>query len=269
MVLFYLLKQHIMSTAAHTPEWEVYFCDINERPACVSVDLAFENLAPIPGRHTVFEVVVALQQPDEDGFPADEAEWEQLEAIEKALVEVFQGALQALFVGKLLHDGKRNFYFYSAQEALPEVLASNLMQDFPGYTYATNTQQDSDWGLYLDFLFPEAADMQSIKNSRVLRMMQEQGDEPHIPRPVAHLFYFVTPTGRAAFRKEAGQLGYTLERESLSESNSEMPYTLVVTKTASLDEETLHTRTLQLFNLAEAHNGVYEGWEAQVVREND
>lgn len=258
-----------MSTAAHTPEWEVYFCDINERPACVSVDLGFENLAPIPEKHTVFEVVVALQQPDSDGFPADESEWEQLEAIEEALVTAFQDSLQAVFVGKLLYDGKRNFYFYSAQEALPEVLASNVMQEFPSYTYATNTQQDSGWGLYLDFLFPEPADMQSIKNSRVLRMMQERGDESHIPRPVSHLFYFATPDDRSAFRKDAEQLGYTLERESLSETSSETPYSLVLSKTASLDEESLHTDTLQLFGLADAHNGVYDGWEAQVVREND
>jgi uncharacterized protein (TIGR01619 family) len=258
-----------MSASAHTPEWEVYFCDINERPACVSVDLGFENLAPIPEKHTVFEVVVALQQPDADGFPADEAEWEQLEAIEEALVTAFQDSLQAVFVGKLLHDGKRNFYFYSAQEALPEVLASNVMQAYPDYTYATNTQRDSDWGLYLDFLFPEPADMQSIKNSRVLQMMQEQGDEAHIPRPVTHKVSFASETDRDSFGKQVVGEGYTLMGQGMEQNADAMPYWLIISHVMPLNEDSVHETTLYLWQLAETHQGSYDGWEAQVLREND
>ncbi|EJF10636.1 DUF695 domain-containing protein [Pontibacter sp. BAB1700] len=211
-----------MTVPAHTPEWEVYFCDINDRPACVSVDLAFESLAPIPEQHRAFELVVALQQPDADGFPADEAEWEQLEAIEEALVEELQNSLQAAFVGKLLHDGKRSFYFYSGQEALPEAIATNVMQQFPAYTFASNNLLDADWGLYLDFLFPEPADMQSIKNSRILRMMEEQGDEHHIPRSVLHFVSFATEADRTAFRSESGKVGYTLVQEGKNQNESEV-----------------------------------------------
>jgi uncharacterized protein (TIGR01619 family) len=258
-----------MSIPAHTPEWEVYFCDIDDRPACVSVDLGFESQAPISDKHRAFEIVVALQQPDADGFPADETEWEKLEEIEEALVQEFENSLQAAFVGKLLHDGKRNFYFYTEQEALPDVIAANIMQQFPAYTYATNNLNDPDWDLYLNFLFPEPADMQSIKNSRVMRMMQEQGDEQHIPRPISHFFYFANEADRTALRKEVEGQGYTLVQEGVNEKSPEAPYSLVISKVEALDEETVHTSTLALYQLAETHNGIYDGWEAQVIREND
>jgi uncharacterized protein (TIGR01619 family) len=258
-----------MTIPAYTPEWEVYFCDINDRPACVSVDLGFQSLAPIPEQHQAFELIVALQQADEDGFPADESEWEKLEEIEDAIVAELQNSLQASFVGKLLHDGKRSFYFYSAQEALPEVIATNIMQQFPDYTFATNTNADPEWGLYLDFLFPEPADMQSIKNGRVIRMMQEQGDEQHIPRPVSHFFYFGAESDRAAFRSKVEKMGYTLVQEGLNEKSPDAPYSLVISKVDSLDDETVHTATLILGQLAATYNGTYDGWEAQVLREND
>ncbi|MBD1397576.1 DUF695 domain-containing protein [Pontibacter sp. JH31] len=258
-----------MAIPAYTPEWEVYFCDIADRPACVSVDLALESLAPIPDTHRAFELVVALQQADADGFPAEEQEWEKLEEIEEAVVSEFQNSLQAVFVGKLLHDGKRIFYFYSGQEALPEVIAANIMQAFPDYTYATNTIEDPNWGLYLDFLFPEPADMQSIKNSRVIRMMQEHGDEQHIPRPVSHLFYFATETDRLAFKNRVEQEGYTFVSESMIEKSPEAPYSLVVSKVESLDEESVYATTLGLGLLAVEFNGTYDGWEAPVIKEND
>ncbi|PKV62770.1 DUF695 domain-containing protein [Pontibacter ramchanderi] len=258
-----------MTTPTHTPEWEVYFCDINERPACISVDLAYEHMAPIPEKDRAFELVVALQQPDADGFPEDEAEWEQLEAIEEALVEALQNSLQAAFVGKLLHDGKRSFYFYSAQEALPEVIATNVMQQFPAYTFATNNLHDPDWGLYLDFLFPEPADMQSIRNSRILRMMEEQGDEHHIPRPVSHFISFATEANRADFKRAAEAAGYTLVQEGKNQNESDVPYSLVVAKVLPVTEEEIHTITVELWQMAEEFEGVYGGWQAQVVREND
>jgi regulator of RNase E activity RraB len=149
------------------------------------------------------------------------------------------------------------------------VIATNVMQEFPEYTFASNTLEDADWGIYLDFLFPEPADMQSIKNGRVLRMMEEQGDEQHIPRAVSHFFYFASESDRAACRKEAEALGYTLVQEGTNEKSPEAPYSLVISKVESLNEETMHTATLQLFQLAETHKGTYDGWEAQVIREND
>lgn len=258
-----------MTIPAYTPEWEVYFCDIADRPACVSVDLGYESLAPIPDKHRAFELVVALQEADADGFPADEAEWEKLEEIEGALVEELGNTLQALFVGKLLHDGKRSFYFYSGQEALPEAIASNVMQQYPDYTFGSNTIEDPTWGLYFDFLFPEPADMQSIKNGRVLRMMEEQGDEQHIPRPISHFVHFASEADRAAFREAIEAQGYTLEREAHDDKSPDAPYGLVISKVEVLNEETVHAATLALFQLAETHKGTYDGWEAQVIREND
>ncbi|SIT76662.1 TIGR01619 family protein [Pontibacter indicus] len=268
-MLSYFFQIIPMTIPAHTPEWEVYFCDINERPACVSVDLAYEHEAPIPEKDRAFELVVALQQADADGFPADEAEWEQLEAIEEALVDEFQNSLQAAFVGKLLHDGKRSFYFYSAQEALPEVIAANIMQQFPAYTYSTNTLHDPDWGLYLDFLFPEPVDMQSIKNSRILRMMEEQGDEHHIPRSVSHFISFATEDKRADFKRAAEAAGYTLVQEGKNQNESDVPYSIVLSKVQAVTEEDIHNVTLELWQMAEEFEGAYGGWQAQVVREND
>ncbi|WP_155800659.1 ribonuclease E inhibitor RraB [Pontibacter sp. BAB1700] len=44
---------------------------------------------------------------------------------------------------------------------------------------------------------------------------------------------------------------------------------MVIAKVQPVTEEDIHTTTLGLWQLAEEFNGVYGGWQAQVVKEND
>lgn len=250
-------------------DWEVYFCELEGKPASISVDLGLEEVAPLNEKAQVFELIVGCKTADEDGFPTDETEWDILGQIEDALVYQFVGELGANFAGKTLHDGKRSFYFYSNHEALLEVFASNVMQQFEGYSYNANTQKDPDWSLYFDFLFPEPPIMQTIQNGRLIKHMEEQGDQAHIPRKISHMFYFPTEQNRKDFITASGKAGYTLEAESADDAGEEMPYRLTISKYGLTDEASVNETSMELWQMAEDHGGQYDGWEAALIKEND
>lgn len=260
---------YMMNETSHTPDWEVYFCELDGKPASISVDLALEETAPLEEKAQLFELVVGCLTADEDGFPTQEKEWEVLGQIEDALVSELMDNLKAVFVGKTLHDGKRSFYFYSSHEALLDVFAANVMQQFPGYTYNANTQRDDDWSLYFDFLYPEPTVMQTIQNGRLIRHMQEQGDQSHIPRKISHVLYFTNEDQQENFLKEAAALGYGVEDKIIEENTPYAPYKLLVSKVSLANEESINEASLALWTLAEEFDGQYDGWEAGLIKEND
>ncbi|QCR21396.1 DUF695 domain-containing protein [Pontibacter sp. SGAir0037] len=258
-----------MEKKEHTPDWEVYFCELDEKPASISVDLALEEQAPLEDKPQVFELVVGCRTSDEDGFPTDEAEWDLLGEMEDALVQQLVGSLGATFVGKTLNDGKRTFYFYSNHEALLEVFAGNVMQQFTGYEFNANTQEDKDWSLYFDFLYPEPTVMQTIQNGRLIRHMQEQGDQSHIPRKITHVLYFTDEEQQDRFLEEAEGYGYSLEEKIIEENTPYAPFQLLLSKVSKADEASVNEASIELWILAEEYNGQYDGWEAGLVKEND
>ncbi|MBC3542274.1 DUF695 domain-containing protein [Rufibacter sediminis] len=257
-----------METNNNQPDWEVYFCHIEDKPAFIGLDLNLRVLAPIESQSNVIEVTIPLASAGEDGFPS-EAEWEPLGDLEEALGDSLEAALGAVFVGKTLNAGLRKFYFYAEEVLLAEHYVSQAMEPFPDYRFEVDTWEDAAWEVYFEFLFPEPVDLQKIQNVKVLRHLEENGDKPAISRQIDHWIYFKDEASRSKYWQEIASKGYQKVEESFEPEIEETPYKLQVSITSTTQEDAIHDVVVYLWNLAQDHGADYDGWETSIETGQD
>ena len=251
----------------YQPDWDVYFCYLEEAPAFISVDLGLFVQAPLPDKPNLIEVMAGLQTANEDGFP-DNGEWEKLEEIEDMLVSSFEKKLEAVFVGKTLNNGRRGLYFYSGDTLLVDQIVDELRAHFPEYTFEHQLTEDPEWEVYFEYLYPDEESLLRIDNNRALQLLEEQGDQSFVPRRITYTLYFRSEADREAAKKEIVGSDFEVEEEDKEEEH-ELPYRLVLAKHSKADEETIYLTTEMLMQLAIKHDGDFDGWETQIVQEND
>ena len=254
-------------SSSYQADWDIYFCYLEDAPAFISVDLGQYSRAPLPDKPYMIEVVAGLLTTTDDGFP-DNEEWAKLEEIEDMLVNSFEEKLEAIFVGKTLNSGRRGLYFYSGDTLLVDQMVDELRAHFPEYTFEHQITEDPNWEVYFEYLYPDEESLLRIQNNKVLQLLEEQGDQAYVPRKITYTLYFRSVEDRAAAKQEVLNSDFEVESENEAE-NQELPYTLVLAKVSKADEETIYLTTEMLMQLAIKHDGEFDGWETQIVQEND
>ena len=243
-------------------DWDFYFCQVDDHPGSIFVDLGIAKEAPVAGYSVMAYVRIYMQMPREDGL-SSQSEFETLCALEDAL-----GSLQSenavLYVGRNTSSGCRDLYFYARSSEGWEERVGRVMRVFPTYEYACGTRNDPDWNSYFSFLYPSDEDRERIQNRRTCDALKSKGDTLETERLIEHWAYFPDLTSRAAFLKEVTKLGYTaaasIEPESPGDRYGVRLSCVGVPSTSNID-----SLTLPLFRAARNHGGEYDGWETQVV----
>ncbi|MFD2247716.1 DUF695 domain-containing protein [Pontibacter ruber] len=256
-----------MSNSSYSPDWDVYFTFVDNLPAFFSVDLGLADIAPMQDKPDLIEIVIGLQQPDEDGFPG-EGEWEVLEEMEDTMVSTLEARLEAQYVAKTLNNGRRALYFYTGETLLLEQLMEEITAQFSSYAIEYQVSEDPEWNIYLEYLYPDEEAMLKINNNRMLQALEEQGDQPHIPRNISHWLYFKSEQDRKACAEALQEEGFTVQSMAETQDVDGMPFELEVYREDKTDEDTITEVTGLLWQLAANYNGDYDGWETIVLQEN-
>ncbi|WP_210465170.1 DUF695 domain-containing protein [Rufibacter roseolus] len=252
-----------MEDNEYQPDWDVYFCQIESKPAFIGLDLNLSSVAPLEEQEKVVEVTVPVLSVREDGFPED-TEWEALGEIEDLLADIFETGLEAVFVGKTLNGGFRKFYFYAREVLMVEHYLNEVAEKFPQYSFEAETWEDPEWETYLEFLFPEPADVQKIQNAKVLRHLEEAGDNPTVSRKVEHWIYFPDEASREKYWQEISTKGYAKEEEGFEPDFEKLHYKLEVSSESKTEEEPINDMVLYLWRLAQEYGAKYDGWETSI-----
>ena len=245
--------------------WEVYLCQIEDKPASIVVDLGLHDDAPLAGLEDLVWLRVALLEARDDGLTTDD-EAETLGDIEDALtgaVEESDGAM--VYVGRTTCDGSRDFFFYAGDGMSAEARLSAALVPFSAYEFETGTKPEPEWSAYLEFLYPSPRDFQLITNGQLGQALVSHGDDPTIVREVSHWAYFETPESRAEYLAEVLTQGFTAEDQS-DDGEPPRPYRLSFAREDAVDPDTINNVTLSLYDLALTRGGVYDGWETSVEK---
>lgn len=253
-------------TASHEEDWDFYFSNVDDILGSLYVDLGLAKVAPLADKPNLVWISVNMNNPREDGLSSNE-EFDTLSAIEDRLQEFINSKHYSIYAGRLTTDGRRDFYFYMGDTTLYDKTISESMVAFPNYTFDYGIKEDNQWEQYLNFLYPNPRQFQSIQNRRVVDNLEENGDPLIKERQVDHWIYFNTKEDRERFLTKIKDEGFKIINQDFDSESSDRPYSLHIARVDKVDIDSVNDYILNLWELAEACNGDYDGWETSVEKE--
>jgi uncharacterized protein (TIGR01619 family) len=254
--------------------WNVYFTSIDEQVASVVFDHGIVEDAPITTLPCLIIFKLQMLQPREEDGLSSNVEAELLEQIEDAVSGQLINQLQAISVGRITSNGLRRIYYYAPQHDGSEAIIKQVMQAFPDYEFTVEGEDDPEWQLYLNILFPSPQELQCISNRKVLDQLEAAGDTLETPRVVEHWAYFPNAETRAAFITTIEQQGYVVTEIRDPESDDErvgdgLDAAVSFQRHDSVQWGDINQVTVMLNDLALDNQGYYDGWETTVILEAD
>lgn len=233
--------------------------------ASIFVDLGLAEHAPVDGWPRLGWVFVTLRDPTPEGL-CGEAEAERLGALEDALAGALDERADALFVGRLTGNGRRDFFFHTPADAPFETAAADVLERFAPYAFACGSRDDPDWSHYRRFLYPAADERLAMANRHLMEGLVERGDDLSQPRPVRHGAHFPSGPQRDAFVKRAEAAGYEVHEvlDPFADENA-LPFGVILVRTHPVHAQAIDALTSELLRLALAEKGEYDGWDSPVM----
>ena len=239
-------------------EWDFYFCKVDNKPASVFVDLGRRNTIPSKGYEYMAYLRLYMKQPRKDGLSSSE-EYQALCDFEDRLEVSLTAKAGMLYVGRITHDGVRDFYFYVKEPNVFTKTVKGFMGGFTGYDYETGDRLDADWSIYREFLYPDAKAYRTILNRRVLESLNAHGDNAVVPHKLDHRVYLRKDSQTQPFIDQILALGFQLE--GLEDNGDDV--TVDFFRTDLL--QNIDELTNELEDLAETFGGTYDGWGTEVI----
>src|SRR5262245_22908628 len=252
--------------------WVFYPANVEDQPATFLVNLGIPEQVDIQLYRWRIGVTFAYESDREDGFPSNETA-ARLNDAEDRFVAALLESLSAVNVGRLTRSRRRDVYLYapSADGADAEVRKAAATV---GLTVAdVRIEEDEEWSGFFEFLCPGIAESQWISNQMLVNKLEDEGDCLTAVRSVDHCAIFSTPADRAAFAASITAQGFTLDDEhdheptGEDEVSDEYPYSLSFSREHAVDLDTANDVTIPLAELAAEHNGMYDGWATQIMKE--
>jgi len=184
------------------PDFDFYMTMIDDKPASIVVDLAAGAAAPVATHPVLLGIRVPMRNPRPDGL-RDGEELDALAELEDSFTDRLVAEVDALYAGRIVHDGDTTLYYYAPAEH-----RQRLDDDLPAVTGDPGEYEpewwvddDPDWQLYDELLAPGPYDVQTIWNRRLIQVFVEKGDHLGEPREIDHAATF--PTEEQAERASA------------------------------------------------------------------
>lgn len=246
-------------------EWDFYFASVDDAPSSLFVDLGIRAEAPQPGRTWLLWVGLQMNAPRADGLSSED-EAPALNAIEDALRPELGQSCDAAFVGRITRSGWRKLYYYAPSAEGFEARARAVLAGFPQYSFELGSEEDAEWEVYLDLLYPSPIDLARISNRHVIEKLAEHGDVASLSRQIDHWAYFPTPDARSRFAVAIVERGFSVVDEKLQDRvDVELPHCLQFMREDTVEWDAVNELTEALSELAEDFEGDYDGWECPVT----
>lgn len=250
--------------------WDFYFTMIDGSSGSIFFNDSLRSRAPVPGASSCVYVRLFMRQARPDGLSSSE-EFDVLSAIDDALASELCQQLGAIYAGRATYAGLRDLFYYAAAGDVVAAAATKVMRGFPDYKCEVGVRPDGDWKTYFEYLLPTPRDRQRMGNRDVCESLEQHGDPLLEAREIDHWAYFATAASRDAFVDRVTPLGYHVRHlsgpDQEREASSQYCAQIFREDVPTLDE--INEVTLELFDIAAAAGGTYDGWESVVLKSKD
>lgn len=179
-------------------DFDFYLSRMGNDPMSVLVDLGAGPHLPDATLNVRVRAVIHIQEPGGDGLISEE-ERPRLEAAGDAVAQALGEQFEAVLVGRVMVQGLYDMVFYAPGGTVGQLDALRRAVDGirGDYEVDLDVSPDISWQFYREVLWPDAYELQFILDNRVLRQLEQAGDDPAVARPVDHLA-FLPDRGSAA-----------------------------------------------------------------------
>jgi hypothetical protein len=259
-LLFFALPAH-----SQEEDWDTYTANYKKGPCSVMVDLSLHKTGPIRGLNYVAAIGVMCKDCNDDGLPTP-AELEKCYVISDTLKAKLDKLVRNRMVGTFTYRCDRLDYFYVQDTTrIRERMTTLFKVYFPTYKPYIIIREDRKWNTYKEVLYPNEENAERMENQKMVVKLVQGGDNLTIERPVIHQVDFTSEKDRSCFMSYASSHGYALET-SVKRIENELLYKLKMIRSDLVDLESITKITLELNREIKKCRGIYEGWEAPVVK---
>jgi len=189
--------------------------------------------------------------------------YEEFLETKESLIIALEHDNKAKFVGLRVVDGWSEFYFYAeSSKDLDNVVAKMLTPS--NYVYESNVVKDAKWDFHHKNLSPTDLELANIQSEKIIFLLQEEGDDLSVVRPVEHYLSFTTPTQKNRFLNTLDIEGFTFKDDIESD---EFEHGIALVKEHSVESEAVNAAVKELFDAVQKEKGFYEGWSTILASE--
>lgn len=243
--------------------WDFYMCNIEDKPSSIRLNLALYDIAPIKDYNYRMTILVKMKKPDENGLSSNE-EYPILCDIEDAVTEKAE-KLDGIFTATIKSNGILEIYIFTKNPNEMENACKETLATFQDYEWKCFFDEDPEWDIYFNFLYPDEYSFQAMMNRRVIQNLMEQGDNSEAEREVDHWLYFSNSKDRDFFVNKAEGMGYKINSlEELEERN--YPYQVHISRLDKAEYHHINNIVWELLDIIRSLNGYYDGWGCPIVK---
>jgi uncharacterized protein (TIGR01619 family) len=263
-----LLTILVESLHAQDPmeDWDNYVISVKEYPVSIVVNLGLKEKAPMPGHPYLVILRTKYANPDASGFPG-EAERLELNDVENELEKTLKDNNGGIYAGRFTQRGLREFYFYTLDTVDYLSACQVVMSSHPSLPWLAKALYDKNWTNYFEVLYPSDVELEKIQNRRMIKVLEEKGDNPTKARLIEHTLLFRTQGNRRSFLATLELEGFRVEEMPIEKTEpGEFPFKLVIARHEKPELLHMNRLTITLGQHAKKNNGRYESWQTQVVK---
>ena len=251
-----------MTIEAEDP-WDFYFCELDNARASIWINLRYRDpgATPQPNAGTLYWLRIAMLDVGGHGM-GTEAEAATLWPIEEEVARAARDS-GVEYVARVRTSGRWEMTFYGRARQEGKLEACVAALQLGGRGVEIGSRRDAKWERYRELL-PDAERWQWMQNRRLAEVLEENGDDPEIPRRVDHWAYFPSKKQRSAFVKAVAAHGFKNDRTNAPEPDD--TFGARVFRTDRTELESIHAAVMLLWVVAKEHGGQYDGWETSVEK---
>ncbi len=189
--------------------------------------------------------------------------FEEFLETKESLIIALEHDKKAKYVGGRTVDGWSELYFYAEDsKGLDKIVANILSSSY--YVYESHTVRDTKWDFHHKNLTPNELELAHIQSDKIIYLLEEEGDELELIRPVEHYISFDTPTQKERFLKSLNQEQFSFKDEI---SSDEFENGIALLKEHAVTQSAVEEIVEELFELIKDEHGYYEGWSTTLAKE--
>ena len=236
-----------------------YFTRV-EDGSSVFYELDMESGAFKKGAPWLFSVFIKFDAADES-----KDRYEEFLEMKESLIIALEHEGSVKFVGSRMLDGWNELYFYAQDSKELNNMATAILKE-SGYAYESNVVRDTKWNLFEVQLFPTELEQHNIQSTKIVFLLEDEGDDISVVRNVEHYASFSTPTQKNRFINTLALEGFSFKDDISSE---EFEHGVALVKEHSVDLVTVNAVVSELFEVIKKEKGYYEGWSTHLVESKE